>query len=63
VKRKPPVACAIEEAVIASLREGHREFLRFVSRRTQNLDDASSAGNRIRAGRGHHTHDYRADVE
>jgi RNA polymerase sigma factor (sigma-70 family) len=40
VKRKPPVASAIEEAVIASLREGHQEFLRFVSRRTQNLDDA-----------------------
>lgn len=40
MKRKPPVASAIEEAVIAALREGHREFLRFVSRRTQNLDDA-----------------------
>ena len=40
MKRKPPVASAIEEAVTASLREGHREFLRFVSRRTQNLDDA-----------------------
>jgi RNA polymerase sigma-70 factor (ECF subfamily) len=40
MKRKPPVASAIEEAVIASLREGHREFLRFVSRQTQNLHDA-----------------------
>lgn len=40
MKRKRPVASAIEEAVIASLREGHREFLRFVSRRTRNLDDA-----------------------
>jgi RNA polymerase sigma factor (sigma-70 family) len=40
MKRKPPVASATEEAVIASLREGHKEFLRFVSRRTQNLDDA-----------------------
>jgi RNA polymerase sigma factor (sigma-70 family) len=40
VKRKRPVASAIEEAVIASLREGHREFLRFVSRRARNLADA-----------------------
>ena len=40
MKRKPPVASAIEDAVIAALREGHREFLRFVSRRTQNFDDA-----------------------
>jgi RNA polymerase sigma factor (sigma-70 family) len=40
VKRKRPVASAIEEAVIASLREGHREFLRFVSRRARSLADA-----------------------
>ena len=40
MKRKPPVGSAIEEAVIAALREGHREFLRFVSRRTQNFEDA-----------------------
>lgn len=40
MKRKPPVASVIEEAVIAALREGHREFLRFVSRRTQNFEDA-----------------------
>ncbi len=40
MKRKPPVTGAIEEAVLASLREGHREFLRFVRRRTQNLEDA-----------------------
>jgi len=40
VKRKPPAASVIEEAVIAALREGHREFLRFVSRRTQNFEDA-----------------------
>jgi len=40
VKRKPPPASAIEEAVIAALRDGHREFLRFVSRRTQNFHDA-----------------------
>src|SRR5215831_1759518 len=39
--RKPPARPpAIEEAVIISLREGHREFLRFVSRRTQNIDEA-----------------------
>src|SRR5215831_11423184 len=39
--RKPPARPpAIEEAVIISLREGHREFLRFVSRRTQNFEDA-----------------------
>jgi RNA polymerase sigma-70 factor (ECF subfamily) len=40
VKRKRPVASTIEEAVIASLSEGHREFLRFVSRRARNLADA-----------------------
>jgi len=40
VKRKRPVASAIEEAVIASLLEGHREFLSFVSRRSRNLADA-----------------------
>jgi RNA polymerase sigma factor (sigma-70 family) len=40
-KRKSPVNHAgIEEAVIMSLREGHREFLRFVSRRMQNIDEA-----------------------
>jgi RNA polymerase sigma factor (sigma-70 family) len=40
VKRKAPIPRAIEDAVTASLREGHREFLRFVSRRTNSLDDA-----------------------
>lgn len=30
----------IEEAVIASLKEGHREFLRFVTRRTGSIADA-----------------------
>jgi len=40
VKGKAPIPHAIEDAVIASLREGHREFLRFVSRRTNSLDDA-----------------------
>jgi RNA polymerase sigma factor (sigma-70 family) len=40
VKGKPANPRAIEDAVIASLREGHREFLRFVSRRTNSLDDA-----------------------
>jgi RNA polymerase sigma factor (sigma-70 family) len=34
---KPP---AIEEAVIMALREGHREFLRFLGRRTRNIDEA-----------------------
>jgi RNA polymerase sigma factor (sigma-70 family) len=34
---KPP---AIEEAVIVALREGHREFLRFLGRRTRNIDEA-----------------------
>jgi RNA polymerase sigma-70 factor (ECF subfamily) len=36
-KARPP---SIEEAVILSLREGHREFLRFLSRRTQSIDEA-----------------------
>lgn len=40
MKGKAPIPYAIEDAVIASLREGHREFLRFVSRRTNSLDDA-----------------------
>jgi RNA polymerase sigma-70 factor, ECF subfamily len=40
VKGKPPIPRAIEDAVIASLKEGHREFLRFVSRRTNSLEDA-----------------------
>ncbi len=39
--RKPPSTPAgIEEAVILSLREGHREFLRFLSRRTRSIDEA-----------------------
>ena len=40
MKGKPPVPSTIEDAVTASLREGHREFLRFVRRRTNSLDDA-----------------------
>jgi RNA polymerase sigma factor (sigma-70 family) len=40
VKGKVPIPHAIEDAVIASLREGHREFLRFLSHRTNSLDDA-----------------------
>lgn len=40
MKGKPPIPRAIEGAVIASLKEGHREFLRFVSRRTNSLEDA-----------------------
>jgi RNA polymerase sigma factor (sigma-70 family) len=40
VKGNPPIPRAIEDAVIASLKEGHREFLRFVSRRTNSLEDA-----------------------
>src|SRR5215469_12679600 len=39
--RKPSTGkFEIEEAVIMSLREGHREFLRFLSRRTQSIDEA-----------------------
>jgi RNA polymerase sigma-70 factor (ECF subfamily) len=38
--RRPPRTALIEEAVIASLGEGHREFLRFVSRRTRSIEDA-----------------------
>ncbi len=39
--RKPPsTPPGIEEAVILSLREGHREFLRFLSRRTRSIDEA-----------------------
>lgn len=38
--KRPLKIPLIEEAVIASLREGHREFLRFVSRRTQSIEDA-----------------------
>jgi RNA polymerase sigma-70 factor (ECF subfamily) len=39
-KPSPLPLPTIEEAVIASLREGHREFLRFLSRRTQSIDEA-----------------------
>lgn len=39
--RKPPATPAgIEEAVIIALREGHREFRRFVRRRTRSIDEA-----------------------
>jgi RNA polymerase sigma factor (sigma-70 family) len=38
--KKPSTPSPLEEAVIASLREGHREFLRFVSRRTRSIEDA-----------------------
>ena len=39
--RKPPATSAkIEEMVILSLREGHREFLRFLNRRTRSIDEA-----------------------
>ncbi len=40
LKSQRPTASAIEDAVIAVLREGHREFLRFARRRTQNFEDA-----------------------
>jgi RNA polymerase sigma-70 factor (ECF subfamily) len=40
VKGNPRGSQAIDDAVIISLREGHREFLRFVSRRANSLDDA-----------------------
>jgi RNA polymerase sigma-70 factor (ECF subfamily) len=39
-KKPPAVVRGIEEAVILSLREGHREFLRFLSRRTRSIDEA-----------------------
>lgn len=39
--RKPPATPSkIEEMVILSLREGHREFLRFLSRRTPSMEEA-----------------------
>ncbi len=39
--RKPPATPpGIEEALVVSLREGHREFLRFLSRRTRSIDEA-----------------------
>lgn len=38
--RRPPGIPLLEETVIASLWEGHREFLRFVSRRTRSIEDA-----------------------
>lgn len=37
ISATPP---AIEEAVIASRREGRREFLRFLSRSTRTIDEA-----------------------
>jgi RNA polymerase sigma-70 factor (ECF subfamily) len=40
-KKRPPAGPpGIEEAVILALREGHREFLRFLSRRTPSLEEA-----------------------
>src|SRR5215472_9493965 len=39
-KAPPPLQLPIEEAVVASLREGHREFLRFLSRRTRSIEEA-----------------------
>src|SRR6516225_7688951 len=39
-KRPPETSAKIEEMVILSLREGHREFLRFLSRRTRSIDEA-----------------------
>jgi len=36
----PPSPLPIEEVVVASLREGHREFLRFLSRRTRSIEEA-----------------------
>src|SRR6516165_8428550 len=39
--RKPPATPPkIEEIVILSLREGHREFLRFLRRRTPSIEEA-----------------------
>jgi RNA polymerase sigma-70 factor (ECF subfamily) len=39
-KRLPAGPPGIEEAVILALREGHREFLRFLSRRTRSIEEA-----------------------
>ena len=39
-KKPSATPAGIEETVILSLREGHREFLLFVSRRIQNIDEA-----------------------
>ncbi len=38
--KTPPKAQKLDEAVAAALKEGHREFLRFVSRRTRSIDEA-----------------------
>jgi hypothetical protein len=40
-KKRPPAGPpGIEEAVILALREGHREFQRFLSRRTRSMEEA-----------------------
>ncbi len=40
-KKGPPTSGSeVDEAVVAALREGHREFLRFVARRAANMADA-----------------------
>lgn len=39
-KKPPAPPPGIEEAVIMALREGHREFLRFLGRRTRSIDEA-----------------------
>ena len=39
-KKRPATSPGIEEAVILALREGHREFLRFLARRTRSIDEA-----------------------
>jgi RNA polymerase sigma-70 factor (ECF subfamily) len=39
-KKKSTADLASEEAVTAALKEGHREFLRFVARRVSNIADA-----------------------
>jgi RNA polymerase sigma-70 factor (ECF subfamily) len=39
-RKGPATPSGIEEAVILALREGHREFLRYLSRRTRSIDEA-----------------------
>jgi RNA polymerase sigma-70 factor (ECF subfamily) len=39
-RKGPATPPGVEEAVVLALREGHREFLRFLSRRTRSIEEA-----------------------
>ncbi len=39
-QKAPTSSLSADDAVIAALKEGHREFLRFVARRAANMADA-----------------------